>query len=87
MSSGSIKIRWEKRALKELHSLPKKDRAKVFAAVDGSRSDTMAGRPLAAEWKGLRRLRVGSYRVIYAFDGAALGIVVVRVGHRRDVYR
>ena len=87
MSSGSIEIRWERRALKELRSLPGKDRARIFAAVDGLRSDPMAGRPLAAEWKGLRRLRVGSYRVIYAFDGSSLRIAVVRVGHRRDVYR
>jgi len=87
MSSGSIEIRWEKRALKELRSLPGKDRARIFKAVGGLRSDPLAGRPLAAGWRGLRRLRVASYRVIYAFDGTALRIAIVRVGHRRDVYR
>jgi len=87
MSSGSIEIRWERRALKELRSLPQKDRERIFNAVDGLRSDSLAGRPLAAEWRGLRRLRVSSYRVIYAFDGTALRIAIVRVGHRRDVYR
>ena len=87
MSSASIEIRWERRALKELRSLPQKDQTKVFEAVGGLRSDPLAGRPLAADWKGLRRLRVGSYRVIYAFDGSDLKIAVVRVGHRREVYR
>ncbi len=87
MSSASIEIRWEKRALKELRALPRKDRGKIFAAVDGLRTKPLAGRPLAADWKGLRRLRVGDYRVIYAFDGTALRIAVVRVGHRRSVYR
>ena len=87
MSSGSIEIRWEKRALKELRSLPPDDRTRVFRAVGGLRSDPLAGRPLAAEWKGLRRLRVGSYRVIYAFDGSELRVAVVRVAHRREVYR
>jgi len=87
MSSASIEVRWEKRALKELRSVPKKDRAKIFAAVDDLRANPLAGRPLAAEWKGLRHLRVGNYRVIYAFDGAELRIAVVRVGHRRSVYR
>jgi mRNA interferase RelE/StbE len=87
MSSGSIEILWEKRALKELRTLPEKDRARVFRAVDGLRADPLAGRPLAAEWRGLRRLRVGSHRVIYAFDGSALRIAVIRVGHRKDVYR
>ena len=87
MSSGSIEVRWERRALKELRSLPEKDRARVFKEVDGLRVDPLAGRPLAAEWRGLRRLRVADYRVIYAFDGTALRIAVVRVGHRKDVYR
>jgi len=87
MSSGSIEIHWEKRALKELRSLPDTDQARIFRAVDGLRSDPLAGRPLAAEWRGLRRLRVAAYRVIYAFDGTTLKILIVRVGHRRDVYR
>jgi len=87
MSSGSIEVCWERRALKELRSLPQKDRERIFNAVDGLRSDPLAGRPLAAEWRGLRRLRVASYRVIYAFDGTVLRIAIVRVGHRRDVYR
>ena len=59
----------------------------MFAAVDGLRSDPLAGHPLAAQWKGLRRLRAGSYRVVYAFDASELRIAVVLVGHRRDVYR
>lgn len=87
MSSASIEIRWEKRALKELRSLPEKHRARIFEAVDGLRADPLAGRPLSAEWRGLRRLRVASYRVIYAFDGTTLRVAVVRIGHRKDVYR
>ena len=33
------------------------------------------------------RLRVGEYRVIYSIEGRRLVILVVRIGHRRDVYR
>jgi mRNA interferase RelE/StbE len=35
----------------------------------------------------LRRLRVGHYRVVYEWQRSALVILVVRVGHRREVYR
>jgi mRNA interferase RelE/StbE len=42
---------------------------------------------MSADWKGFRRLRIGDYRVIYAFDGVELLISVVRVRHRREVYR
>ena len=44
-----------------------------------------AGEPLAGEFAGLYRLRVGDYRVIYA--KTAPGYLVLRIGHRGDVYR
>ena len=88
-SSGStdVRIRWERRAVKEMAQLPKADRKRVVGAVEGLRDDPSKGSILSAEWKGFRRLRVGRYRVIYAFQGRELLISVVRVGHRREVYR
>lgn len=43
-----------------------------------------AGEPLAGEFKGLHKLRVGDYRVVYAKTSDAL--VILRVGHRSKVY-
>jgi len=84
---SSISIKWERRAVKELATLPSSDRQRVFDAVTSLRDDPLKGSALSAEWKGFRRVRVGSYRVIYAFDGAALLVSVVRIGHRGEVYR
>ncbi|MCU0290677.1 MAG: type II toxin-antitoxin system RelE/ParE family toxin [Thermoanaerobaculaceae bacterium] len=50
------------------------------SAVEDLREEPLRGEQLAADWKGLRRLRVGRYRAIYAFNGAELLILVVRVG-------
>lgn len=36
---------------------------------------------------GYLRVRVGDYRIIYAIEDDVLRVIVVRVGHRRDVYR
>jgi len=36
---------------------------------------------------GWYRLRVGVYRVVYAIEDDRLVVLVVKVGHRRDVYR
>jgi len=83
----SISIRWERRAFKELEKLPKEAQGRIVRAVDGLKKTPFKGELLSAEWKGLRRLRVGSYRVIYAFDGEVLMISVVRVAHRKDAYR
>lgn len=44
-------------------------------------SEKLAGRP------SLYRVRQGSYRVIYAIDDEARAVEVVKVGHRREVYR
>jgi len=33
------------------------------------------------------RIRVGDYRVVYRVDGKRVVIVIVRIGHRREVYR
>ena len=88
-SSGSteIRIRWERRAVKEVAALEKADRERIVDAVEGLRDDPRKGSILSSEWKGFRRLRVGHYRVIYAYQGRDLLISVVRVGHRREVYR
>ena len=84
---SSISIRWERRAVKELHRLPKDLKPKVFRAVETLREDPLQGAPLSGQWKGLRRLPVSTVRVIYGFDGTELLISVLRVGHRREVYR
>jgi len=83
---NSISIRWDRRAVKELRSLDKRDRSRVFEAVAKLSEDPLRGAPLAGEWKGLRRLRVGGFRVIYAFDGRELLVSVIRVRHRREAY-
>jgi mRNA interferase RelE/StbE len=84
---SSISIRWDRRAVKELASLPKEQQSRISRAVGHLRDDPLQGTVLTGEWKGLRRLRVGAYRVVYGFDGRELLISVVRIGHRREVYR
>jgi mRNA interferase RelE/StbE len=84
---NSISIRWERRAVKELAALPKVDQQRVFDAVGSLSDNPLAGTSLSAEWKGFFRLRVGRYRVVYAFDGRELLVSVVRVGHPGEGYR
>ena len=88
-SSGSteIRIRWERRAFKEVAALEQADRERIVAAVESLREDPHKGSIMSAAWKGFRRLRVGPFRIIYAYQGRDLLISVVRVGHRREVYR
>jgi mRNA interferase RelE/StbE len=85
--STEIQIRWERRAVKEVAALQKSERERIVAAVEGLRNDPDKGSIMSAAWKGFRRLRVVPYRIIYAYQGRDLLISVIRVGHRREVYR
>ena len=44
------------------------------------------GKPLRYSLKGLRRLRVENYRVIYKIDDEKGVVIVVRIAHRKEVY-
>ena len=37
--------------------------------------------------KGCRRIRVGDWRVVYRIEHARLVILILRLGHRREIYR
>jgi mRNA interferase RelE/StbE len=74
-------------ALKELEAFPLKDRRRIVTRIEGLAADP---RPHSCEkLSGLEQYRVrqGDYRVIYSVDDEARTVVIVKVGHRRDVYR
>ena len=61
-------------------------RNKVRAAVDELSKDPLQGKPLSFTLKGLRSWRTGDWRIIYRAEAERVVVVVVTVGHRRDVY-
>ena len=75
-------------ARRELAALPKDGQRRLANRIDGLREDPRppGAKQLQVEDR-LYRLRVGDYRVIYSIENRRLVILVVRVGHRRDVYR
>ena len=85
---ASFTIEWKPSALKELRSLPRDAVARIVAAVEG-----LAQNPFPASSKKLvgskhtYRIRIGDYRVVYNVLAGELVIEVIRVAHRRDVYR
>jgi mRNA interferase RelE/StbE len=44
------------------------------------------GRPLTGDLKGLWRYRVGDYRIVAAIEDDRFVVLIVTVGHRREVY-
>lgn len=74
-------------AAKSLEKIPKPDRLRIIEAIDLLPQKPGAGSTLKGEFSGLRRIRVGLYRVVYEVQEGLLTILVVRIGHRREVYR
>ncbi|MER3423919.1 MAG: hypothetical protein C4293_12485 [Nitrospiraceae bacterium] len=49
--------------------------------------DPYQGKALTGEFKGLCRWRVGRFRIVYEIQRSASIVLVLRIGHRKDVYR
>ena len=74
-------------AVKELEALPTKDRRRLVQRLQKLSGDP---RPPGCEKLSghlLYRIRQGNYRVLYSVEDEALVVLVIKVGHRREVYR
>ncbi len=75
-------------AVKELEAIPrKKDRQRIAGRI---RHLAESPRPPGSQkLSGLDRYRIrhGVYRVVYSVDDEQLIVVVIKVGHRKDIYR
>ena len=85
MASYNLQIK--RSAVKELESIPRKDRRRVVRRVQALSGDPRP--PRAEKLKGaeLYRVRQGDYRVLYEVADAAETVTVIKIGNRRDVYR
>lgn len=81
----SIKIK--ESAQKVLSKIAKPERTRIVSAIDRLAQEPEAGKILHGEFSGLRRIRVGDFRIVYQIDRGEFLVLVVRIGHRREVYR
>ena len=76
------------RAKKQIDSLPANIKSRIGKVlIDVIAKDPFIGKPLKAELKGLYSYRAGDYRIIYSILKHVLTIQVIKVMHRREVYR
>ena len=80
-------IRIKESAARELQRIEKADRERLIAAIDRLAEDPFAGSALKGELRGLRRIRVGDYRLLYEVRQHDLIVLVLRAAHRREAYR
>lgn len=77
-----------RRAVKALASLPRREQQRIRAAIDLlANNPRPPGCAAMAGEAHVYRVRVGDYRIVYEVLDDRLVVHVVRIGHRRDVYR
>lgn len=84
----SYEITYARSALKELRKLDRQIARRVLRAIDALADEP---RPLGclqlSGGEGELRIRVGDYRIVYDIHDDELVVLVLRLGHRREVYR
>ena len=85
MASYSIQL--TRSAAKELERIPLKDRRRIVDRITALGDDPRPAGSERLSGDDKYRIRQGDYRILYEIVDYELIVAVVRVGHRREVYR
>lgn len=72
---------------KDLRGLPKAAIRRILAKTESLRDDPFPDGSIKLAGQERYRIRQGDYRILYAVDGLRIVVTVVKIGHRREVYR
>ena len=84
---AAYKVFFKKSVEKDFTAIPKKNLKKIFERIEALAEDP---RPPGCEkltGQQRYRLRQGRYRILYSIQDDELTVWVVKVGHRKDIYR
>jgi mRNA interferase RelE/StbE len=85
---AQYKIEVSATAERQLKKLPREDAVQIFKMIS-----LLAHDPRPNNCKKMRgfdsicRLRIGDYRVIYEIDSDHILVIILKIGHRKDIYR
>ena len=84
----AYRIEIKRSARKEMQTLPRRDQRRIAATIEALAEKprpTGVRKIIGAD--DLYRLRVGDYRVVYQICDRKLIVIIIRVAHRKDIYR
>jgi mRNA interferase RelE/StbE len=84
----NYEVRKTRRVQREIDAIEKRDRLRIEGAIALLAENPRP--PKATKLVGQRnrwRVRTGDYRILYEIDDGVLTVLVIRVAHRREVYR
>jgi len=84
---AEYKITIKKSAVKELEDIPRKDLRKIIKRIRSLARDPRPHGSQTLSGQQQYRIRQGNYRIVYSIEDKELLIDIVKIGHRREVYR
>ena len=78
---------FKKSVSKDLTELPKQDVQRILETIEALRDEPRPPGSVKLSGKECYRVRQGNYRIIYKIQDSQLVVIVIKVGHRREVYR
>ncbi len=72
----------------DIKSIPKSHREQIRNTIEKKlvNNPIEFGKPLQYSLKGLRRIRVGDYQIIFQIEEIKKIVLIVKIGHRKEVY-
>jgi mRNA interferase RelE/StbE len=88
VAGSRYRIEFAPRAERDFRRLPAAAQRRLAPRIDAlAQEPRPPGARAMAGAEGLYRLRVGDYRIVYRVQDRILVVLVLKVGHRREVYR
>ncbi len=84
---ASYRIEISKRVRKDFRQIPKMDAERILLEIQKLADEPKPAQSKKLKGEELYRIRIGVYRVIYEIIDDRLIITVVKVGHRKGIYR
>lgn len=80
-------VDFEAAALKQLNHLDRDLRARIMSKLDKLKTNPRSFGAIKMSGVHSWRIRVGDYRIIYEIHDNVLTVLVLKIGHRREIYR
>jgi mRNA interferase RelE/StbE len=84
---AGYKIFFRKSVWKDFESIPKKELNRILEKIESLSENPRPSGSQKLSGQERFRIRQGRYRIIYSIQDEELTVWVVKVGHRKDVYR
>ena len=83
----SYRLTYKKGVIKDLCKIPKKDLTRIYQKIETLKQDPRSENCEKLVGSDKYRIRQGNYRILYTVNDKTVTVLVIKVGHRKSIYR